>query len=194
MQFKMNYPNVTVAVDANRRNGIQQLQDQEQKPEVIILDDAFQHRKVKAGLQIVLTAYDNLYVNDCMLPTGDLREPKSGAKRADVIVVTKCPKTISAKERVEIENLLKLEANQKLFFSYIDYATEVKNEVESIDFELYLKEEFTLVTGIANPKPLVNYLKGKNAKFKHLSFSDHHNFSDNFKRKIRLLTYKEFFY
>jgi tetraacyldisaccharide 4'-kinase len=93
-QFYKKFEDVIVSVDANRRHGIKQLMALEHKPDVILLDDAFQHRKVKAGLNILLTSYDNLYCNDIVLPTGNLREPKSGAKRAGVIVVTKCPKLI----------------------------------------------------------------------------------------------------
>lgn len=192
LQFKLNFPKATIAVDADRRNGIEVLRKLKEQPEVIILDDAFQHRKVKAGLQILLTAYSNLYVNDCMLPTGDLREPKSGAKRATIIIVTKCPKEISLAERNKIEKQLRLETFQSVFFSYIDYGIEVKNEANVVAFEDFLTEEFTLLTGIANPKPLVDYLTENGAKFNHLSFSDHHNFTDseidNLSKETKILT------
>jgi tetraacyldisaccharide 4'-kinase len=94
-QFYKKFPNIQVAVDANRKNGIEQLLSQSNKPDVILLDDAFQHRKVKAGFYILLTAYNDLFINDFMLPTGNLRESRSGAKRADMIIVTKCPRDIS---------------------------------------------------------------------------------------------------
>jgi len=178
LQFKLNYPEVTVAVDADRRNGIEQLLNQKKKPTVLVLDDAFQHRKVKAGLQIVLTAYNNLYINDCLLPTGDLREPISAAKRAHIVVVTKCPEHLNKDEMVKIETSLKLERFQKLFFTSIVYDSKVKNKSESIILEEYIKQNFVLVTGIANPKPLVDYLDTKAANFKHFSYPDHHNFTD----------------
>jgi len=90
-QFFTKFPNIHVAVDADRKNGIVQLLLQKDRPEIILLDDAFQHRKVKAGLYILLTSFEDLYVNDFVLPTGNLRESRSGAKRASIIVVTKCP-------------------------------------------------------------------------------------------------------
>ncbi|MEY2867889.1 MAG: hypothetical protein RIR01_289, partial [Bacteroidota bacterium] len=90
-QFFQKFPNIQVAVDANRKNGIEQLLSKNSKPEVILLDDAYQHRKVKAGFYILLTAYGDIYADDFMLPTGNLRESRSGAHRADVVVVTKCP-------------------------------------------------------------------------------------------------------
>src|SRR5690606_20683452 len=103
-QFYQKFKNVIVSVDTDRRNGIQQLLKLHPKLELILLDDAFQHRKVKAGFNMLLTAYDNLFTNDLLLPTGNLREPKSGAKRANCIVVTKCPETISEDEKSKIVN------------------------------------------------------------------------------------------
>ncbi len=185
LQFKLNFPEAIIAVDADRKNGIQTLLNLKKPPRFILLDDAFQHRKIKAGLQILLTAYTNVYVNDWMLPSGDLREPISGAKRASIIVVTKCPSNISKKERVQIESTLKLEPYQQLFFSYIDYGASVKNILEEVALTDFLKKEFTLVTGIANPKPLVAFLKSKSIDFEHLEFPDHHNFSD---KEIELLS------
>ena len=120
--------------------------------EVVLLDDAFQHRKVTAGFNILLTAYDQLYCDDFVLPTGNLREPKSGAKRAQVIVVTKCPDHLSGLEKTEITKRLNLESNQAVFFSSIQYS-------ETLDFITSSRAltdlkgiHFTLVTGIANPK------------------------------------------
>ncbi|NOY46666.1 MAG: tetraacyldisaccharide 4'-kinase, partial [Chlorobi bacterium] len=105
-QFHQKFTDIVVSVDSDRQNGIAELQKMEQSPDIILLDDAFQHRKVKAGFNILLTTYDNLYINDFSLPTGNLREPKSGAKRADVIVVTKCPNTISNDDKNRITSLL----------------------------------------------------------------------------------------
>ena len=94
-QFYRKFKDITVAVDSNRQNGIEQLLQLEPKPNVILLDDAYQHRKVKAGLNILLTPYYKLYTDDIVLPTGNLREPRSGANRANIIVITKCPSDIS---------------------------------------------------------------------------------------------------
>jgi len=192
LQFKLNFPKATIAVDAERRNGIEKLIKSSEKPNAIILDDAFQHRKVKAGLQLLLTSYDDLYVNDCMLPIGNLREPKSGSERANVIIVTKCPEALNIDQRIKISTSLKVKSYQNVFFTYIEYDSVVKNKTQSISVDEYLKDKFTLVTGIANPKPLVDYLTLKQVHFKHLSFQDHHNFSKNQIEKLskegRILT------
>ena len=106
-QFYQKFPNVQVAVDANRKNGIEQLLNQNEKPEIILLDDAFQHRKVKAGYYILLTAYNDLYADDYILPTGNLRESRSGAKRANIVIVTKCPANLSLDKQNTIKKKLK---------------------------------------------------------------------------------------
>jgi tetraacyldisaccharide 4'-kinase len=173
-QFYKKFENIKVAVDSDRQNGITQLRNLHNQPEVILLDDAYQHRKVKAGFNILLTAYNNLYYNDIVLPTGNLREPRSGAKRADVIVVTKCHKNITETEKNKITFKLKLKSHQKVFFSYIEYSESVKSESETLN--LAQLSEFTLVTGIANAKPLTDYLISKGLKFDHLEYGDHYNF------------------
>lgn len=194
-QFYRKFKDIKVAVDGNRQNGIAQLLKLEDKPEVILLDDAYQHRKVKAGFNILLTAYYNLYCNDIVLPTGNLREPKSGAKRADVIVVTKCPADISESEKSKISKDLKIKPNQKLVFSAINYAEKVISSHSEI--ALQSLSEFTLVTGIANAKPLVEFLKNKGLKFDHLEFPDHYSFRINdieelAKKELIITTEKDF--
>ncbi|WP_371922362.1 tetraacyldisaccharide 4'-kinase [Bizionia sp. M204] len=174
--FSKFHKNVQVAVDSNRQRGIENLINLSEKPDVILLDDAFQHRKVKAGFNILLTTYQDLYADDWVLPTGNLREPKQGAKRAQLIVVTKCPNNISDSEKEGIVLKLKPEANQKVFFSTIDYSEDVFSEETSR--ALLSLEPFTLVTGIANANPLVLHLKNKGLQFEHLDFPDHHAFTD----------------
>ncbi len=98
-------------------HGIEQLLQETLKPEVILLDDAFQHRKVTAGYYILLTSYSRLYLNDLVLPAGNLREPSRGSKRANIIVVTKCPVDLSLKEQEEIEGKLKIGNEQQIYFS-----------------------------------------------------------------------------
>jgi len=173
-QFFRKFETIKVAVDSDRQNGIHKLRDLEAQPEVILLDDAYQHRKVKAGFNILLTAYNNLYYKDMVLPTGNLREPKSGAKRADIIVVTKCDTTITDVEKTIISSKLKLKSYQKLFFSHIDYAENVVSKKGQL--KLNTLPKFTLVTGIANAKPLVNFLIKKGLRFNHLEYTDHYNF------------------
>lgn len=176
-QFYNKFKNdVLVSVDSDRNNGIKTLRLLENKPEVILLDDAFQHRKVKAGFNILLTAYDNIYTDDFVLPTGNLREPKSGARRADVIVVTKCPSDLTENDKKRILKKLNVEAYQHVFFSFINYY----ESVTSLEKSVTLTEinDFTLVTGIANANTLLQFLKDKNLKFEHLNFNDHHDFSE----------------
>ncbi|MEM6517669.1 MAG: tetraacyldisaccharide 4'-kinase, partial [Bacteroidota bacterium] len=119
-QFYSKFENILVAVDANRRQGIEKIKSN-YKADLILLDDAFQHRRVAAGLNILLTPYGNLYSKDIVLPTGNLREPKSGAKRADLIVVTKCPKNITQNDKDDIIKKLKPKVKQNLFYSWICY-------------------------------------------------------------------------
>ncbi len=166
---------ILVVVDSDRRNGIETLQKQNLPPEVILLDDAFQHRKVKAGFNILLTTYGNPYFKDIVLPSGNLREPRSGAKRANIIVVTKCPIGLTENEKNKIIEQISPMSHQSVFFSSIAYA----NEVMSIDTKVKIDDlpHFTLVTGIANANPLVDFLNNKNLKFEHLNFKDHHDFS-----------------
>ncbi|MFV0573660.1 MAG: tetraacyldisaccharide 4'-kinase [Xanthomarina gelatinilytica] len=167
---------VLVAVDANRQAGIEQLRALSNKPDVILLDDAFQHRKVQAGFNILLTSHDQLYSKDVVLPTGNLREPKSGTKRAHVIIVTKCPGTLTEPEKEQIKNSLQPLPNQLVFFSRINYS----KVVYSIGKSMALKDlkDFTLVTGIAKPKPLLEFLKKGQLEFRHLKFEDHHHFTE----------------
>ena len=173
-QFFSKFKNIQVAVDANRINGINQLLLQSQKPEIVLLDDAFQHRKVKAGLNILLTAFDDLYSNDFVLPCGNLRESRKNAYRASVIIVTKCPKTLSVFEQENIKNKLQLEENQSIFFSYIQYDERVFSKSTSLKINDIQKKSKLLVAGIANPKPFFDFLK--NPDDKTLRFADHHRF------------------
>jgi tetraacyldisaccharide 4'-kinase len=196
-QFFQKFAEIVVSVDSDRQKGIAELQKIDHSPDIILLDDAFQHRKVKAGLNILLTTYDRLYINDFSLPTGDLREPKSGAKRANVIIVTKCPNTMSSDEKNKIITLLKPHSKQQVFFSTINYSNTIYSIEDSKPIEALKKEQFTLVTGIANATPLLNYLNDQGFVFKHLNFKDHHEFTateiEEFNnRNLVLTTEKDF--
>ncbi|WP_347924596.1 tetraacyldisaccharide 4'-kinase [Pontimicrobium sp. SW4] len=175
-QFYSKFKDIIVSVDANRQQGISKLRSLK-KPDIILLDDAFQHRKVKAGFNILLTSYYKLYIDDISLPTGDLREPKSGANRADIIVVTKCPNDITIEERSNIISSLKRPA-QDVFFSTIDYSSVIYSSNESINLDGLKDVSFTLVTGIANAVPLVNFLNDEAYRFEHINFKDHHVFTN----------------
>lgn len=202
LQFFKKFKSVTIAVDENRVHGLQQLQS----AEVVLLDDAFQHRKVKAGFYIMLTKYNDLFSNDFVLPMGNLRERRMGVKRADAVVVTKCPTTLDAQEQQEIEGLIQRYFKGPIFFSAIQYAevlfsnTGLKlNTCEVSNYEVLL------VTGIANPSPMLAYLSELKCNCTHVRFSDHHQFSEKeiiglkqqflglkSERKIMLTTEKDF--
>lgn len=196
-QFYQKFPNILVAVDANRKNGIEQL-IQISKPDIILLDDAFQHRKVKAGFYILLTAYNDLYVDDFILPTGNLRESRSGAERADIVVVTKCPENLSEKEKNVIERKLQLESRQKLFFTSIAYDEFIFSEEKQLLVSEIKNSEKLLLAGIAKPEPFFDYLKNENDTI--LTYPDHHHFSEKdileikekAKGKIIITTEKDF--
>lgn len=175
-QFYKKFESVTVCVDANRQHGISQLINLK-NPDIILLDDAFQHRKVKAGLYILLTAYDNLYSSDMLLPTGNLREPKSGARRADIILVTKCPFEMSTLEKERIIEKLKPLNHQDVYFSSISYSDMILSQDKKLSLNELKGKTLTLVTGIANPKPLMSFLKSQQIEFEHLNYKDHHEFS-----------------
>lgn len=176
-QYFQKFPQIQVAVDANRTNGIQQLLKQSEKPEIILLDDAFQHRKVKASLYILLTAYNDLYADDYILPTGNLRESRSGANRAKIIIVTKCPPKLSLDEKNSIKSKLNLNSNQQLFFTSISYDEAVFSEDKQIPVAEIQKVNKVLLAGIAKPEPFFNHLKKENDEI--LKFPDHHDFSDS---------------
>lgn len=175
-QFFQKFKNIQVAVDADRKNGIEQLLSLPEKPEVILLDDAFQHRKVKAGFYILLTSYGDLYSDDFMLPTGNLRESRSGAKRANLIIVTKCPFNLSLDKQNDIRNRLKVSANQELYFTFIAYDNFIYGENRKVNVNEIQSASKLLVAGIAKPEPFFTYLQNTNDVC--LSFPDHHNFTD----------------
>ena len=172
-QFYSKFPNIQVAVDANRKNGIENLLQLPNKPDVILLDDAFQHRKVKAGFYILLTAYDDLFCDDNILPFGNLREPSSGKKRADMIIVTKCPKDLSELAQQKIKE--KLKVKQQVFFTTIQYDDFVFGNDSQLLVSEIQSESKVLVAGIAKPKLFFDFLKNDNDET--LVFPDHHDFS-----------------
>lgn len=186
-QFFSKFKNIQVAVDTDRKNGIEQLLSQQEKPDVLLLDDAFQHRKVKAGFYILLTSYGDLYSDDFMLPTGNLRESRSGAKRAHVIIVTKCPPSLSIDEKEKIKKFLRNDKgdNQQLYFSYVDYDDFIYSEGESIKVSEIKNVDKLLLAGIAKPNPFFAYLQ--NESDEKLVFPDHHHFTE---KEINEIKYK----
>ncbi|MGH1385603.1 tetraacyldisaccharide 4'-kinase [Kordia sp.] len=180
LQFYSKFKNdIQVAVEAERTVGIETLRNLEHSPEVILLDDAFQHRKVTAGFHVLLTPFYDLYANDFMLPAGNLREPVSGAKRADVIIVTKCPQEVSAEQQAKITKKLRPKTHQEVFFTTIAYSETIHNSTEEVLLSSLKDSEFVLITGIANPKPLLQHLNDQQLQYTHLKYADHYHFSES---------------
>jgi tetraacyldisaccharide 4'-kinase len=176
MQFYGKFPNVGVAVGEQRLEAIPQLLHDLPQTEAIVLDDAFQHRAIVAGLNIVLTDYSNPYWLDWYLPTGELRDNRSSAHRAQIIVVTKCPPELNGPQKAQLLRHINSAAHQLVFFTSIAYGTPY-HIVHKTPFELYSKLELLLVCGIANPKPLKAYLEQHTASYIEKTYRDHHIFS-----------------
>jgi len=184
MQFKRKYNNVRVAVDAKRVNGVSRLLKNYPSLQTILLDDAFQHRAIKPGISIMLSDYSKLYPHDFVMPTGSLREFRSGAQRADIIIVTKCPNILLPIERKRLISEIRPMPHQRVYFSYIKYGDilplngncEQKNPFPK---EFYFERNYSmlLLTGIANTAPLEYYLKDKVKNMERAKFPDHHVFS-----------------
>jgi tetraacyldisaccharide 4'-kinase len=177
MQFHIKFPHVSVAVGERRIEAIPQLIQDVPKIQAIILDDAFQHREIVADFNIVLTEYDNLYCDDFFIPTGDLRDHRDAAKRADIIIVTKCPDNLNTIERDEIIEKIYPEQHQSVFFTTIQYETPYHIYNPADQWILTLRDEVLLVCGIANPLPLKNYIHEHTHTYYQISYSDHHIFS-----------------
>jgi tetraacyldisaccharide 4'-kinase len=175
-QFHSKFPNIRVAVDADRKNGIGQLLLLSPRPELILLDDAYQHRRVKAGFYILLTAYGDLYADDFILPAGNLREGRGGAKRANVIIVTKCPPDLPQSEQLKIREKLGAQPGQKVYFTAIEYDDRVYSEEGSRGINEVKGNAKVLVAGIAKPKPFFDHLREEGDLV--LAYPDHHDFTD----------------
>jgi tetraacyldisaccharide 4'-kinase len=175
MQFHQKFPNVPVAVGEERLVAIPQLLHDRPDTEVIILDDAFQHRAIRAGLNILLTDCNNLFTRDFYLPTGDLRDLKSSYKRAHIIVVTKCNEELSSEEAQEIRDEIAPLEHQQIFFTTTRYQHPY-HIIRGDQYEINENLEILLVTGVANPQPLKNLLEEHAASYQLVQFRDHHIF------------------
>ena len=179
MQYYRKFKNIIVSGDSNRVRGINKLIKLNSKPEIVLLDDAYQHRRVKPGMSILLTKFNDLYSEDNIFPLGNLRESKRNANRADVIIVTKCDKNINKDQKRHIIQKLNIGDNQKIYFSSIKYSKMVYDKENSKSIIEFKNIKFTLVTGIADSTYLINYLNDNEYNFNHISFKDHHDFSNS---------------
>mgnify|MGYP003575260661 CR=1 FL=1 len=176
LQFKQKFPEITVAVCEKRVDGIEKLQSNH---DVILMDDAFQHRAVKPGLSLLLFDYNQIFKPQWFLPTGDLREPLSGRNRADILVITKTPAVLSDSKKAEILRRIKPFPNQQVFFSYIKYESlfSPDNSLSRPLSSLNEETRVILLTGIANPKPLVEEVGELTRHVQHHQYPDHHLFT-----------------
>jgi tetraacyldisaccharide 4'-kinase len=186
-QFKRSFPEVGVAVSELRRRGIKHLLEHNPPADCILLDDAFQHRYVKPGLSILLTDYFHPYYEDHLLPSGRLREFRSGASRADIIVVTKCPPVLSPITRKTILQKIRPAANQHVYFSYLSYGP-LRPLFPGQCPELEPDRKFyavLLLAGIANTYPLEEYLKRSCIELDICNFPDHHRYTQADLARVR---------
>ena len=182
-QMKQKFPNIHMAADANRCNGIEQLCDENIAPgtDVILLDDAFQHRHVKAGMNILLVDYNRMITEDALLPAGRMREPISGKDRAQIVIITKCPKDMKPMEYRVLSKQMDLYAFQQLYFTTLNYGKLYplfnggkRYPMQSIHPDVHI----LLVTGIASPQKMKEDLSCIKNNIHTLSFSDHHDFNN----------------
>ncbi len=177
LQMARRFPGAFFAVDADRRHGIQQIVS-EAHPDLIILDDGFQHRKVLPKRSILLTAWDALYTEQNYRPAGDLRDHRNQAARADLIIVTKCPQEPSQEERQAIRERLKLPLEKPLAFATLEYDVIRDQDGAPVKEADLHSATVNLITGIANPQPLLRHLDRAGMNYEHIEFPDHHHFSD----------------
>ena len=170
------FPEVPVAVGEERLLAIPELLHDHPETQVILLDDAFQHRSIQAGFSLLLTDYSNLFTRDFYLPTGDLRDLKSRYRAASALVVTKCPSDLSEAKQRSIISELDPVSGQPVFFTSLEYGIPYHLTEKQL-YSFTGKEEVLLVTGISNPRPLKQYIEDRSATYHQLTYRDHHIFS-----------------
>jgi tetraacyldisaccharide 4'-kinase len=194
LQFKLKFPEITVAVNENRVKGVEILKEDH---DLILLDDAFQHRALKPGLSILLLEYEGFFAPQYPLPAGNFRDLFQERKRAEIIIITKCPKEIPVKNREKIERKLAIRnSNPQIFYTRINYDlpkaiskllhTPVKSSKLIRELSWSNVDQVLLVTGIANPQPLINYIHTHTTEVEHMDFPDHHRFTLQDVKTIRL--------
>jgi len=174
-QFFSKHPEIQMIVAEKRLHALEAIQTLERKPEVLLFDDLMQHRYLIPKLMILTTTYAQPYFEDSLLPLGRLREAPQGARRAQVILVTKCPNDLNLEQQERIRNNINPLKNQALFFTKIEYNKKILNHKHSKPLTSF-GSPFLLITGVANPTPLLEHLQEEKIQFSHLEFPDHHVF------------------
>lgn len=178
MQYKKFFPDIAVAVAERRAEGIERLLSTDDSIDLILLDDAFQHRRVRPGYNILLTDYSNLYCNDYLIPAGTLRDIRSAAARAHAIVITKSPSILSPYTEKEIRESIKLMPNQKLFFSYIHHKKLVALTDTAKDIKKDRYSTIVAFCGIAQPEIFETHLRTMCSDLRITTYKDHHKFTE----------------
>ena len=184
-QYKRKFPNTNVVVENKRVLGVQQILKRNAVTDVILLDDAFQHRAIKAGFNIVITDYNNLLQKDFLMPSGSLRESRQGIKRADAIIVSKCPVDLEVDEQNEIRKNLAYHTPEHIYFTTIKYGRIYNIFDSQLRIENLNNYAVLLVTGIGKPKLLQKHIKTQTKKVSLLSYPDHHNFTNKDIQRIK---------
>jgi len=185
MQIKNKFPEISVAVDSDRVHGVNKLLRSKHRPEIVILDDAFQHRYIRPGLSIVLVDYNRPVFNDFLLPAGNLREPWRNIMRSNIVIITKCPENLFPQEMTWFTQKLRLYKEQYLFFTTYSYGTPeavfpAKKRKNVPTFKQLRKAHaaILLVSGIANPQPLLEFLQKIVKVHETIFFADHHEYTN----------------
>lgn len=184
MQIWEKFPHIQIAVSEKRATALQALEQTTPPIQAVVLDDAYQHLGIEAGLKILLTEYGDPYYDDFPLPAGNLREFASASKFADIVIVTKTPSHLSQERANHIGQKLKLTKNQALFYSYYIY-NKIESKTRKRQEGITKSTNVLLVTGIAKPQPIVDYLSEQFAVVKHLEYRDHHNYDQQDITKIK---------
>jgi tetraacyldisaccharide 4'-kinase len=179
MEYYERFENVQVAVSEKRVAGYHLLQKESNATEVLLLDDAFQHRAFYAGMNILVTPYNNLYTDDVLLPVGRLRESRVGAKRAQIVLVSKCPSALSENEKTSVALKLKLHGQQHLFFTTLAYGTIYSFHTnEKVSIANMKQMDVSLFSGIGNDEPIIAYLQGKVKSLWIKKYRDHYQYTN----------------
>ena len=181
LQIAKRFTNTAVWVSEKRVKGIEKALQEKPQANLVVLDDAYQHRYVKAGFSVLLTTFKAPFFKDFVLPKGNLRESREGANRAQAIVVTKCPANLSAQKQIIYRQLIQKYSKAPVFFSTLRYGLPVNPSGQTLK-----SHSIYLLTGIANPEPLMHHLKREYQIRKHLKFKDHHAFNS---QEIKQLTH-----
>ena len=175
--FYYKNPTQIIAVCENRILAIPTLIQENPQIQTVILDDAFQHRSIQAGLNIILTDYNNIYTQDLYFPAGELRDEKNAAQRANIIIVTKCPENISEEKMIYITHQINKLPTQHLFFTFVKYGEPYHILNQQKIYKLNQQVEILLIFGIANPTDLKEYVHNNCFTYNQMAFNDHHIFS-----------------